>query len=367
MSDIATTRLLKKETELMVQRAINSAGKHGIQLRHGTSNPGVGDCAFEAIIQNNNERSCYRENYEMGINWYRRIWMTDMANRSRNTYNIYTEQQWQEGWAQMLIPGTYERGIFGDLMLPGIACGIKKILLIFNTSLNTPHDPIYVVNPIEFNVQPDTEIPIILAYNMSHYESMEPCRQADIQATINLVKEYQDGNYRFGRADIHFLLAETNKQDDSERNDRKSGNKTSNSKIFADERVIDQGHTDTKNERENIKSFDKRSENEEGQLKDDNLNNIYFKYKNVSKEIIIEQADGKMQCPTCKDMVKNLNLHFLKRLECSNNIDLVHFQSNFEEYKKRRYKQDTKERKEKSRKKKIEEDPEQYRKNKAEA
>ena len=161
----------------MITTAIASANKHGINLKPGTQNPGAGDCAFEAVIHNNNDRSCFKEKYQLNISYYRRIWMTDMANRTRNTdYNIYTNKQWEEGWAEMMIPGTYEHGIFGDLMLPGIACGIKKILLIFNTNINTPHDPIYIIHPSTFNVQPDTDIPIILAYNMSHYESMEPMK-----------------------------------------------------------------------------------------------------------------------------------------------------------------------------------------------
>ena len=202
----------------MINRATASARKHGIQLRHGKPNPGTGDCAFEAVIYNNNERGCYRDKYKMSVNWYRQIWMTDMANRSRKDYNIYTDQQWQEGWAQMLVPGIYERGLFGDLMLPGIACGMKKILLIFNTNLNTPHDPIYVVNPSQFNVQADSEIPIVLAYNMSHYESMEPCNDLDIQATIDLVNEYQEGRYRYGKKDIPFLLSQHS--DDANNNTR---------------------------------------------------------------------------------------------------------------------------------------------------
>ena len=161
----------------MITTAIASANRHGINLKPGTRNPGAGDCAFEAVIHNNNDRSCFKEKYQLNTSYYRRIWMTDMANRTRNTdYNVYTNKQWEEGWAEMMIPGTYERGIFGDLMLPGIACGIKKILLIFNTNINTPHDPIYIIDPSTFNVQPDTDIPIILAYNMSHYESMEPMK-----------------------------------------------------------------------------------------------------------------------------------------------------------------------------------------------
>ena len=205
----------------MIKRATASAKKHGIQLRHGKPNPGTGDCAFEAVIQNNNDRSCFTENYEMTVDWYRRIWATDMKNRAKNTpYNIFTDQQWQEGWAEMMIPGIYERGLFGDLMLAGIACGIRKILLIFNTNPDTPHDPIYVVNPSQFNVQADSEIPIVLAYNMSHYESMEPCKDLDIQATIDLVNEYQEGRYRYGKKDIPFLFAQMQHPDDANNNSR---------------------------------------------------------------------------------------------------------------------------------------------------
>ena len=207
-SDVAIAHLLRQEKSLMISRAITSGQKHGINLKHGSSNPGTGDCAFESIIQNNNDRSCFNEKFPMKIEWYRRIWVTDMENRTIDTdINIYTRQQWRDGWKEMLAPGTYERGIFGDLMLPGIACGVRRILLIFNTNTNTPHDPIYVVDPSNFNVRPDTEIPIVLAYNMSHYESMHPCTEADIQSTVNLVKEYQEGRYRYGRKDLPFLLS----------------------------------------------------------------------------------------------------------------------------------------------------------------
>ena len=143
----------------------------------------------------------------MSISWYRRIWVTDMANRTVNSsWNTLGRQKWLEGWQEMLVPGTYERGIFGDMMLPGIACGVKKNLLIFNTNLETPHDPIYVVDPRQFNVNPDTEIPIVLAYNMSHYESMCPCTDADINLTVTLVKDYCEGRYSYDRNDLPFLL-----------------------------------------------------------------------------------------------------------------------------------------------------------------
>ena len=202
------SNLLRKEKTMMISRCIQSAKKHGINLKHGSSNPGTGDCAFEAIIQNINDRADFREKFPMSINWYRRTWTTDMANRTiYSDYNTFTNQEWLEGWKEMQTPGTYERGIFGDLMLPGIACGTRKYLLIFNTSLNTPHDPIYVVDPNIFNVNPDTDIPVVLSYNMSHYESMEPCTNVDVQMSKDLVRQYLEGRYRYKRHDLPYLLS----------------------------------------------------------------------------------------------------------------------------------------------------------------
>ena len=91
--------------------------------------------------------------------------------------------------------------------LPGIACGARKYLLIFNTNINTPHDPIYIVDPSNFNVRPDTNIPVVLAYNMSHYESMEPCTDHDTQSTVALVNEYLEGRYRYNKHDLPHLIS----------------------------------------------------------------------------------------------------------------------------------------------------------------
>jgi hypothetical protein len=200
--------LLSQETKKMIAGAIASARKHGIQVEHGSSNPGTGDCAFQAAVQNINDRTCFQEKYPLSINTYRSNWVTDMANRTIDSpWNTLSRQDWLEGWRQMLTPGTYERGIFGDLMLPGIACGVRKILLIFNTNTDSPHDPIYVVNPLQFDVRADTDIPIILAYNMAHYESLHPRSEADIQESIHLVKSYEEGRYQFGRQDLASLIS----------------------------------------------------------------------------------------------------------------------------------------------------------------
>ena len=138
-----------------------------------------------------------------------------MANRTLFIeFNIYSNKEWLEGWNEMAVPGTYERGIFGDLMVPGIACGVRKYLLIFNTSIDTPDDPIYVVNPLNFNVQPDSEVPVMLAYNGSHYERLVPQMEVDVQMSINLVKTYLEGRYRYKKIDIEYLLCSNKVRND---------------------------------------------------------------------------------------------------------------------------------------------------------
>ena len=149
----------QSSSNVLVLRAISSARKAGIDLKQGT--PIASD--LESAICNLNDRKCFNENLPQSADYYRRIWMTDMKNRTVNdpTWNIYSQVEWEEGWAEIMESGMYERGIFGDLMLFGIACGIKKNILIFNTSFDSPHDPIYVCDPRKFGVLPDTEVPLV--------------------------------------------------------------------------------------------------------------------------------------------------------------------------------------------------------------
>ena len=231
--DKVTQKLLLTESNLMISRAISSARCHGFTLEHGSPNPGTGDCAFESVIQNNNDRTCFEQKFPLPVSYYRRMWVTDMANRTVDTdWNILSRKEWLAGWQGITVPGIYERGIFGDLMLPGIACGIRKLLLIFNTNPQSPHDPIYVVDPRQFNIEADSVVPIILAYNQYHYESLHPHSDADIQATVDLVVEYQDNRYRYSKTDFPLLLGlDEESQLIEERKDKKSGSEVINVKL----------------------------------------------------------------------------------------------------------------------------------------
>ena len=198
----------EKTQNLMTKRAIASAKKHEINVCQGKPIPADGNCAIESVIANINERECFSDSFNFSADVYRRIWATEFKNRAIDdkTWNIYTNQEWEQGWVDMMNSGVYERGLFGDLMLFAVACGVGKTLLIINTSLDSPHDPIYICDPKKFDVNPSTDIPVVLAYDMSHYESLHPLTDLDIEKTIQLVQQYQAGNYAFSKADLPFLL-----------------------------------------------------------------------------------------------------------------------------------------------------------------
>ena len=104
----------------------------------------------------------------------------------------YTDEQIRAGFEKLMESGIYEIDFFGDMMIAGIACGIKKRILIFNISENLQHDPISVVDPNHFDVriEVDNTTPVVVAYNNYHYESLHPVDDQDRQETIRLVQSY---------------------------------------------------------------------------------------------------------------------------------------------------------------------------------
>ena len=81
-------------TQLMLSRAVASSKRHGIDLIPGSLNPGTGNCAFEAVLFNLNERSCFEERYDCSTDYYRRIWMTDMEAK------VLDNPLWNYGYSE---------------------------------------------------------------------------------------------------------------------------------------------------------------------------------------------------------------------------------------------------------------------------
>ena len=193
---------------LIVEQAKASAARHGIRVCHGRPNPATGDCVFEASIFNVNDRDCFKEKFTNTIDYYRIKWMSEgekvlFSSPFNSGYSI---SEWKAGFDKLKKTNVYEVNYFGDMVIPSIACGIKKILLIFNTNTEFPRDPVVVVNPANFGVQPTSEIPLVLAYNLVHYESLHPVSNEDDKKCVSLVKEIISGTYRFTYKDLRNLV-----------------------------------------------------------------------------------------------------------------------------------------------------------------
>ena len=109
---------------VMFQRAISSAKKHNINLEAGRENSGDGNCSYLSVLFNINDRGCFKDKFPMSPDVYRRIWNVDMMNKvldKRIAWNPgMTKHEIQEGFQEIMEPGVYERGFFGDMIMPGI-------------------------------------------------------------------------------------------------------------------------------------------------------------------------------------------------------------------------------------------------------
>ena len=277
-------------TKLMLSRAMASSSRHGINLMPGRLNPATGNCAFESVLFNNNDRSCFKEKYLLSVNFYRRIWMTDIEAKildDSDWNNGYTSAEIKMGFQQIKESNVYERDFFGDMILPGIANGIHKKILVFNTNPNSPHDPISVISPENFGGYADSQIPIVLAYNLVHFESMHPVSSKDIEGTINLMQSYLNGDYIFNHGDINDLIA------------------------LEPSKAPESNNVPDKNVQQ---SFDDNS----------------FSFKSDEKLFVVTMDEnGVMLCPVCNKKFQRLRPHLKNKRECNSLIDFEAFEKSF--------------------------------------
>ena len=195
---------LEESVMPMVSRAISCANSHGINVHRGVANLANGDCAFETMIDGISTRSCFGESYQGTPEYWRKVWMEEIERIAYDNFNGgLTETQWKDGWAKLKESGAYEYTL-GDLVLPGIAHCTHKDILIFNTS-PLAHSPVYVVEVSTFGGSANIDIPVCLAYDQTHYESLVPDSLEDIQKTIDLKNRVLRGDYNMKIQDIPAL------------------------------------------------------------------------------------------------------------------------------------------------------------------
>ena len=105
-----------------------------------------------------------------------------------------TLAEWRKGWEVLKSSGAYEYDL-ADLLIPGIAHCKRKDILIFNTSPHA-HCPVYVVPASRLcNQTTNTDIPVCLAYDQAHYETLVPDTEEEILKTIALKNDILNGTY----------------------------------------------------------------------------------------------------------------------------------------------------------------------------
>ena len=292
--------VFEEAPSLMIQQAIASGARHGIQLLPGRVNQAVGDCAFEAPLFNVNDRKCFNETFPLSTDYYRRIWCADMENRLfESPLNPgYSFSDWHSGWNKMKESNVYEVDYFGDFIIPAVACGLKKIILIINANPQHMRSPIYVINPSSFGVSPNSQTPVVLSYNISHYESLHPADEMDIAKSIELVQLIEEGNYTKTFRDLPTLVnlenipkvnknvtnvfkEERNKERNEDRNEER--NEERNKKINEERKEErNEERTEERNEGENEeKNKEKKNEMNEENNEENN------KEKNEHEEACI--------------------------------------------------------------------------------
>ena len=176
----------------MVKRAIANAKFHGINVRHGSPNKAQGNCAFEAVADNISVRPCFEEVLSDGDEVYRREWLEETEDLVFNFCGGagMLIKDFQREWNLLKEPGNYEYAL-ADYILPTIAHCTQKDILIFNTELKGTFDPIFVVEASSLGGRSaNSRIPVLLAYNQFHYESLIPNTQEDELLTIQLKESY---------------------------------------------------------------------------------------------------------------------------------------------------------------------------------
>ena len=204
------------------ERAIANARKHNINLKPGIENKGDGNCSYEAVLLNINNRNCFHTKFLMSLGHYRVVWTTDIMNKTldgRIEWNPgLSRSEIVQGFEELMESGVYERDFFGDMMMASIACGVRKIILIFHTNEDisrTGHDPVSVIDPRDYGGYIDSETPVVVAYNLVHYESLEPLCDDDINGTVKLVRSYiakpskYMEDYGFTGQDISYLISQS--------------------------------------------------------------------------------------------------------------------------------------------------------------
>ena len=87
------------EDQSIFERGIAVAKKHGINVKADKPNRKEGDCLFEAVVSNINERKCFPEKLEKTIQEYREEFVSEMQIQFQQTAHYPGEQEHKKSFS----------------------------------------------------------------------------------------------------------------------------------------------------------------------------------------------------------------------------------------------------------------------------
>ena len=198
--------------------------------------------------------------------------------------------------------------------------------MIFNTNENivrTGHNPIAVIDPTNYGGRLDDKTPVVVAYNLVHYESLHPVNQQDIEETIKLTNAYvakpsrYEEIYGFTRDDIQYLVS------------------SSASKPIKEGEKAKQTLPEVKSSKKSVHdSLEANKSNRSDASYKINKGDIFLFEKGTIK--FEEIKDGKIQCGCCKGSFSRIVGHLTKNRDCASKIDLIEFKSQWLKFTQRK-------------------------------
>ena len=178
-----------------------------VHFRGGVATVARGDCSWEVVFDQLHlrpELAGLVDRETTIATWRTRL--VDNLSRCHEARVLYgkSQEEWVRFLAPLKQPGFYN-GEIGDLALAGLAHMLGVNILLVHTSSHLGTVPLTLIDAECFGHQAVTPIPIVMAYNGEHMESLCPVSEEDVRRTMDLVPLFKSGRIGVTVRDIPSL------------------------------------------------------------------------------------------------------------------------------------------------------------------
>ena len=200
----------------MVHQAVNHASRHGIEVEWRYPNSADGNCAPESVVIGINCHQMFLQKITCSPTDFKAIAVSEykafMEMHCKDELDAYlpgmNQSERDAKWRDITINKTWAIPFFGDIVVPAMARHANARVLILCTNPGSMK-PIQVINPEDqIGGKISVPDPIILAYDGSHYESLQLSSDESHVTAKDVFVSVHTGTYKFTQKDIPFLTSD---------------------------------------------------------------------------------------------------------------------------------------------------------------